>query len=74
MYQYKDVNNSLVRDGGPEKGRWGCYISCLLGAGVLGDSLGSLRDSVLSKLSWEDQPDCSLDLSASDGRPFVVVS
>ena len=24
VYQYKDVNNSLIRDGGPKKGRWGC--------------------------------------------------
>ena len=64
----------MVRDGGPEKGRWVCWIRCLLGAGVLGDSLGSLRDSVLSELSWKDQSDSSLDLSASDGGSLVVVS
>ena len=39
----------------------------LLGAGVLGDSLGSLRDSVLGKLSWEEEPDSSLDLTRCDG-------
>ena len=69
------MNNSLVRDGGPEKGRWGCCLfRCLLGAGVLSDSLGSLRDSMLGKLSWKDQSDSSLDLSACDGGSLVVVS
>ena len=46
----------------------------LLGAGVLGDSLGSLRDSVLGKLSWEEEPDSSLDFTRGDGGPLVVVS
>ena len=41
--------------------------SDLLGAGVLGDSLGTLRDSVLSQLSWEEEPDSSLDLTRGDG-------
>ena len=45
-----------------------------LGAGVLGDSLGSLRDSMLGKLSWQDKSDSSLDLSACDGGSLVVVS
>ena len=46
----------------------------LLGACVLGDSLGSLRDSVLGKLSWEEEPDSSLDFTRGDGGPLVVVS
>ena len=33
----------------------------LLGAGVLGDSLGSLRNGVLGKLSRKDQTASSLD-------------
>ena len=45
----------------------------LLGACVLGDSLGSLRDSVLGKLSWEEEPDSSLDFTRGDGGPLVVV-
>ena len=45
----------------------------LLGAGVLGNSLGSLRDSVLGKLSWKEKPDSSLDLPGGDGGPLVVV-
>ena len=46
----------------------------LLGAGVLGNSLGSLRDSVLGKLSWKEKPDSSLDLPGGDGGTLVVVS
>ena len=46
----------------------------LLGACVLGDSLCSLRDSVLGKLSWEEEPDSSLDFTRGDGGPLVVVS
>ena len=49
------------------------YIN-LLGAGVLGDGLGSLRDSVLGKLTGEEQPDSGLDLARGDGGPLVVVS
>ena len=45
----------------------------LLGAGVLGDSLGTLRDSVLGKLSREEEPDSSLDFTRGDGGPLVVV-
>ena len=45
----------------------------LLGAGVLGNSLGSLRDSVLGKLSWKEKPDSSLDLPGGDGGPLVVM-
>ena len=46
----------------------------LLGAGVLGDSLGSLRDGVLGQLSGKEKPDSSLDLPGGDGGPLVVVS
>ena len=45
----------------------------LLGAGVLGDSLGTLRDGVLGKLSGEEEPDSGLDLPGGDGGPLVVV-
>ena len=45
----------------------------LLGAGVLGDSLGTLGDSVLGKLSGEEEPDSGLDLPRGDGGPLVVV-
>ena len=46
----------------------------LLGAGVLGDSLGSLRDSVLGKFSREEEPDSSLHFTGGDSGPLVVVS
>lgn len=46
----------------------------LLGAGVLGHSLGSFGDGVLSQLSGEEKTDSSLDLSGGDGAPPVVVS
>ena len=46
----------------------------LLGAGVLGDSLGTLRDGVLGKLTREEEPDSSLDFTRGDGGPLVVVS
>ena len=46
----------------------------LLGAGVLGDSLGSLRDGVLGELTREEESDSSLDLARGDGGPLVVVS
>ena len=45
----------------------------LLGAGVLGDGLGSLRDGVLGKLTWQKEPDSSLDFPGGDGGPLVVV-
>ena len=51
---------------------WECSCS-LLGAGVLGDSLGSLRDGVLGQLTGEEEPDSSLDLPGGDGGPLVVV-
>ena len=62
---------------GPEKGLC-CssvvQLSKLLGAGVLGDGLGSFRDGVLGQLSGEEEPDGGLDLARGDGRPLVVVS
>ena len=55
--------------GGLEKGRWGSKAarSCLLGAGVLGYSLGSLRDGVFGQLSGQDQTDGCLDFPAGNG-------
>ena len=69
----------LINMGGPEKGllfRYGGSLleHSLLGAGVLGDGLGSLRDGVLSQLSGEEEPHRSLDLPRGDGGPLVVVS
>ena len=45
----------------------------LLGAGVLGDGLGALRDGVLGELTGEEEPDSGLDLPGGDGGPLVVV-
>lgn len=39
----------------------------LLAAGVLGDSLGAFRDSVLGQFTGQEKTDCSLDFSAGDG-------
>ena len=46
----------------------------LLGAGVLGDGLGSLGDGVLGELPGQEEPDSGLDLAGGDGGPLVVVS
>ena len=46
----------------------------LFGAGVLGDSFGSLGDGMLSELTREEEPDSSLDLTGGDGGSLVVVS
>ena len=46
----------------------------LLGAGVFGHSLGSLRDGVLGQLSGKEETDGGLDLARGDGGPLVVVS
>ena len=40
---------------------------CLLGGGVLGNSLGALRDCVLGQLTREEEPDSSLDFPGGDG-------
>ena len=45
----------------------------LLGAGVFGDSLGSLRDGVLGQLTGQEEPDSGLDLPGGDGGSLVVV-
>eukprot|EP00116_Pleurobrachia_bachei_P005759 sb/3466021/ len=42
--------------------------------GVLGHSLGSLRDSVFGEFTGQKQPDGGLDLSGGDGLSLVVVS
>jgi hypothetical protein len=62
--------------GGPEKGRLGRLMlgeHSLLGAGVLGDGLGSLRDGVLGELTGQEEPDSGLDFPGGDGGPLVVV-
>ena len=43
-----------------------------LSRGVLGDSLGTLRDGVLGQLTWKDKSDSSLNFSGGDGRLLVV--
>ena len=48
-------------------------MNCLLGAGVLGHSLGALRHGVLGQLSGEEETDSGLDLPGSDGGATVVV-
>ena len=51
-----------------------CKISAnLLGAGVLGDSLGTFRDGVFGQFTGEEKPDGGLDLPGGDGGPLVVV-
>ena len=45
----------------------------LLGASVLGDSLGSFGNSVLGKLTGKQEPHSSLDFPTGDGAPLVVV-
>ena len=45
----------------------------LLGGGVLGDSLGAFRDSVLCQFTRQKKTDGSLDLPAGDGGALVVV-
>ena len=47
--------------------------SSLLGAGVLGHSLGSLGHSVLGQFTGQKETDSGLDFSAGDGGPSVVV-
>ena len=47
--------------------------SSLLAAGVLGDGLGALTDSVLGQLAGEEETDSGLDLPTGDGGALVVV-
>jgi len=49
-------------------------VPALLGRGVLGDSLGTLRDSVLGEFTGEDETDSGLDLARGDGGALVVGS
>ena len=70
------INLLIDRCGGPEKGRgfrMNLFTLFLLGARVLGDGLGSLRDGVLSQFSGEEEPDRGLNLPGGDGGPLVVV-
>ena len=62
--------------GGPEKDRFGRLLKVaysLLGTGVLGDILGSLRSSMHGELSRQEEPDSGLDFPGGDGGPLVVV-
>lgn len=45
----------------------------LLGAGVLGDGLGTLADGVLGELAGQQETDGRLDFAARDRRAAVVV-
>jgi len=58
--------------GGLKRGEY--TASCLLAAGVLGDGLGALTDSVLGELTGEKQTHSGLDLATGDGGTLVVVS
>ena len=63
------------REGGPDKDleiRRGTKQR-LLAAGVLGDGLGALTDSVLGKLTRQQETNSSLDLATGDGGTLVVV-
>lgn len=46
----------------------------LLGAGVLGDGLGTFGNGVLGQLSWKQQTDSGLNFAGRDSRALVVVS
>ena len=45
----------------------------LLGAGVLGDGLGTFRNGVFGQFTGEEEPDGGLDLPRGDGGSLVVV-
>lgn len=45
----------------------------LLGAGVFGDSLGSLGNGVFREFTGKQKPDGGLDFPTGDGAPLVVV-
>ena len=65
----------FVGFGGLEKGRLvvvNCSGSNLLGAGVLGHSLGALRHGVLGKLTREHEAHGGLDLAGREGGLLVV--
>ena len=48
--------------------------SSLLAAGILGDGLGALADSVFSQLTRQKETNSGLDLPRGDGGFLVVVS
>ena len=52
---------------------WCITSANLLGAGVLGDGLGTFRDGVFGQFTGEEKPDGGLDLPGGDGGPLVVV-
>lgn len=51
-----------------------CCMYTLLGACVFRQSFGSLADSVLGQLAWQQETHGSLDFPVCDGGAFVVVS
>ena len=70
-----DHLSSFKKWGGPDKSRFVVVAEadCLLGAGVLGDSLGSLGHGVLGQFTGEEETDSSLNLPGGDGGAPVVV-
>ena len=48
-----------------------CSRTARLGLGELGHGLGALRHSVLGELTWEDQADGRLDVTAVHGGALV---
>ena len=62
------------RFGGPKKGLMeNSMIRNLLGAGVLGDGLGTLGHGMLGEFPRKEEPDSGLDLARGDGGPLVDV-
>ena len=49
-------------------------LGCLLGAGVFGYSLCTLRNGVLGQFTGEEKTDSGLDLPGGDSRSLIVVS
>ena len=43
-----------------------------MGRGEFGDSLGTLRNGMLSELSWKQKSDSGLDLSGRESLLFVI--
>ena len=43
-----------------------------VGRGEFGDSLGTLRNGMLSELSWKDKSDSGLDLSGRESLLLVI--
>ena len=58
-----------MRGAGPPSAK----MNHLLGGGVLGDSLGALRDGVFGEFTRQQQSDGGLDLPTGDGGLPVVV-